>query len=291
MTGFGRGQASESGYTVTVEVRSLNNRYTETAVRLPRAMANLEARVVETVQGRVSRGKVTVGVTLETIDGRKAGGGREVVLDFELAESYKEVLEALRDRLGLSGPVDLRTLSRFSDILMVREAQLDEEVAGRLLDQSLTAALDQLDAMRAREGQTLGVDFLTRIEMLSRQLEDVMARAPIRVEEARQKLHARIAALLNTDVVDEQRLAMEVAIISDRSDITEECTRLRSHLEQFKMLMEEPTAGRRLNFLLQEMNREVNTVGSKSNDASIAHVVVEMKDEIERLREQVQNVE
>jgi len=291
MTGFGRGQATESGYTMTVEVRSVNNRYTETTVRLPRAMADLESYVVGRAQKRISRGKVTVSASIESPNGRETGGGGEVVANLALAESYKKALESLRDYLGFDGRVDLHTLARFTDVFVVRETGFDEELATRLLDASLSAALDELEAMRVREGQALAADFLARIELLSQQLAQVVERAPLRVQEARQKLHERIAALLGTDIVDEQRLAMEVAIIADRSDITEECVRLQSHLDQFRKLMEEDAPGRKLNFLLQEMNREINTIGSKSNDAVIAHTVVEMKDETERLREQVQNVE
>lgn len=291
MTGFGRGQATESGYTITVEVRSVNGRYAETTVRLPRAMADLESSAVGTVQKRVSRGKVTVAVSLESGNGQATSTGVAVVPDLRLAQSYRDALEKLRDELGLSGQVDLHAITRFTDVFVTKEAQFDAESMACLLDRSLAMALDALDAMRLREGEALAADFLGRIGLLSGLLATVMERAPLRIEEARQKLRDRIAALLDNDVVDEARLAMEIAIIADRSDITEECTRLRSHLEQFKDLMREETAGRKLNFLLQEMNREVNTIGSKSNDAAIAHMVVEMKDEIERLREQVQNVE
>jgi len=291
MTGFGRGQVNEFGYCVTAEVRSVNTRYTEINVRLPRTMANLEAHVAEVVQQRISRGKVSVAVTLEAAEGRASAGLQEVLPDLELARGYQRALETLRDHLGLSDPVDLHALLRLNDIIVVREAELDEALATRLLDECLRVALDELDAMRVREGRALAADFLERLSSLSRLLADILARAPARVEEARQKLTEHIATLLETDVVDEQRLAMEVAIIADRSDVTEECVRLQSHLDQFKKLMDEDSAGRKLNFLLQEVNREVNTIGSKSNDATIAHLVVQMKDETERLREQVQNIE
>jgi len=290
MTGFGRGQAAESGYSFTVEVRTVNGRYTEVNVRLPRALAALESHVAERVQARVNRGSVSVIVSLDSGNGQSPLG-QQVAVDLALAESYKRAIEQMRDQLGLKDAVSLDMLARLNDVIVVRQTAVDEELAARLVDEGLRIALDELEAMRAREGEALAADFRARLASLAGLLAKVEARAPQRVEEYRQRLADRIANLLKADVVDEQRIALEVAVMADRSDVTEECVRFRSHLEQFERIMGEEMAGRKFNFLLQEMNREANTIGSKANDATLSHIVVEMKDEIERLREQVQNVE
>ncbi|HPU86045.1 MAG TPA: YicC family protein [Candidatus Latescibacteria bacterium] len=291
MTGFGRGQSSVGGYCVTVEIRSVNSKFIEVSSRIPHALSSLEQHVTEVVQERLGRGKVSVNVSLDNSTGNGAFTVREVIPNLPLAEAYKKAVETVRDHLGMAAEVDLAALVRMDGVLAVRDTQLESETAALLLDGALDAAIEELQAMRCKEGEALAKDFLFRIDRLRELVSLVEARAPERVEEARRKLTERISALLGSNSVDPQRIAMEVAILSDRADITEECVRFRSHLDQFVNLMREDASGRKLNFLLQEMGREVNTTGSKSNDATIAHLVVEMKEEIERLREQVQNIE
>ncbi len=288
MTGFGRGQVSDAGFALVAEIRSVNSRNLETSIRLPRTLNALEPAVGEAVQKRVSRGKVAVTVTLETPGG---DNGQEIVPDLKLAEAYRQAIGELKQHLGMPDEVSMNMLLRMGDVVVAKQTELDEESARGLVVEAVEAALTELAAMRDAEGETLAADFRARLDELASLLAIVEERAPVRVEEAKTRLEERLEKLLSGDVVDEQRLAMEVAVIADRADITEECVRFRSHLDQFASLMEEEQAGRRLNFLLQELNREANTIGSKANDASIAHVVVQMKDEIERLREQVQNVE
>jgi len=289
MTGFGRGQASDGGYIATAEVRSVNSRYLEASIRLPRALSLFESKVNEIVQRRLSRGKVNVTVTLETSTG---GSPQEVRPDLELAEGYYRAADALKRHLGMTDEITLNTLLRNNDLIVVRQAEIEDELSEKLVSEAVNAALDELESMRQSEGDTLARDFRERLDILSELLVQVEKRAPERIVEAKTRLEERITKLLGADnPADEQRLAQEIAIVADRYDITEECVRFRSHIEQFGSLMNEEQPGRRLNFLLQELNREVNTIGSKANDADIAHVVVQMKEEIERVREQVQNIE
>jgi len=291
MTGFGRGQADDSVLSLAVEIRSVNGRYADVGVRLPRSLAALEDAAAEKVRKRVKRGKVSVSVTIESPNGRQPGSDREVVVDLELAEGYRRAFEELQQGLGLDEQIGLDALARMGDVIVVRQSEIDEGAAARLVETGLDLALDELDSMRCREGDALAVDFRERLAALAELIEQVETRAPERVAEHRARLKEKIAAMLDTDTVDEQRIAMEVALFADRADVTEECVRFRSHVAQFETLLSEDVAGRKLNFLLQELNREANTIGSKANDAGISHLSVQMKDEIERMREQVQNIE
>lgn len=289
MTGFGRGTATEGGYVATAEVRSVNSRYLEASIRMPRALSLLESKVNEIVQKRLSRGKVNVTVTLETTAG---GSPVSVQPDLALARAIYDAAEELRTHIGLRDAVTLDSLLKNTELIVVQHAEIEDELSERLVSEAVHGALDELDAMRQSEGDALARDFRERLDALATLLVTVEQRAPERVTEAKARLEERVAKLLTGEhPVDEQRIAQEVAIIADRYDITEECVRFRSHIEQYRALMNEQQPGRRLNFLLQELNREANTIGSKANDAEIAHVVVQMKEEIERIREQVQNIE
>ena len=276
---------------MTVEVSSINSRYTEVSVRTPRHLSSLEARAVEIVQSRVSRGKVIASVTLEFDTVAGAEGGVAITPNPSVARGYLDALKTLSDDLCIENTVSLETIARFPDVILVREPELDTECLQSLLEGVLVEALDELDAMREREGEALQRDMQERLETIAGLMAQVAERAPERVQEAKTRLEERIAKLVSSEVVDEQRLAMEIAVLADKYDVAEECTRMQSHLDQYGKIMREESAGRKLNFLLQEMNREANTIGSKSNDASMAHMVVEVKEEIERLREQVQNIE
>ena len=288
MTGFGRGQASDSGYVLTVEMNSVNSRYAEVSARIPRSISILEPRIVELVKNGIARGKVNVTVSIETESG---GVGREIAADVDLGRAYHDAAVELREQLGLVGEIDLTSILRFPDIIATRESEPNTELIRSLVETATGAALTELHEMRVREGQALAADFTERMVTVRAQLAKVEERAPERVEAAKLRLEERVETLLSGNVIDPQRIAMEVAMLADKYDVAEEITRLKSHLDQFEVLMSQDNAGRKLNFLLQEMNREVNTIGSKSNDADMAHLVVEMKEEIERLREQVQNVE
>ncbi len=287
MTGFGAGHGSAGGEELDVEVRSVNHKYCEVKVRLPRELAALEADAARSVRERLARGGVDVTV-------RRAGGAGGVApyVDVALAEAYARAFAEVKARLGLAGAVSLADVVAAEGVIRIEERSLDLDAARESLRPALAAALDALVAMRAREGEALARDIEGRLASI----EGLVARAavlvPQSVEHHRARLAERVEELSRGIALDPARLAQEVALLADRTDVTEEVTRLRSHLAQARALLAgaEP-AGRKLDFLVQEMNREVNTIGSKSQSAEIAALVIAAKAEIERLREQVQNVE
>ncbi len=291
MTGFGRATACAGATEATVEVRSVNGRFAETTVRAPRVLAAHEATVQQRVKEVLERGSASVTVTLQ----RRAGeAGLRV--NPAAARAYARLLGDLRDAAGLGpaeAPVTLESLLRYPDVLTAEAADDEAERADAwaATEPALADALAALDAMRAHEGQALHADFLHRTGLLEGGLAAVEVRAPQRVDEARARLRDRLAELLNDERLNPDRLELEIALLADRLDVAEECVRLRSHLAQFTEALDAGEAvGRRLNFIAQELNREVNTIASKANDAEIARLIVGMKEEVERIREQVQNV-
>ncbi len=287
MTGFGKGEASDGQSRAVVEVRTVNSRYCDVAPRIPQSLSSLEPRLKEVVQATLSRGRIEVTVQFEG-----AGAGVSApILNLEVARGYWEGLSRLKKTFGIEGEPDIGAVAAMPDVFRYASDGIDLEAAWGLIERAVCAALEQCNRMRRSEGELLRRDFEARIEALEKLLREVEALAPARVTAARDRLRERLAQLLASEV-DPDRLAAEVAILADRMDITEECVRFHSHNEQFlRSLERDEPVGRRLNFLLQEMGREANTIGSKANDAAIAHLVVEMKEELERLREQVQNVE
>ncbi len=287
MTGFGAGRGAVNGEEVDVEVRSVNHKYCEVKVRLPRELGALEHEVVRTVKERLARGGVDVAV-------RRTPSGSLVAprVDIGLAESYARAFAELQARLGLPGGVTLAEVIAAEGVVRLDERAIDVEIVGEALRRAVAAALTQLLAMRGREGEALARDLVARLDELERLVGRVAALAPQSVEQYRSRLSERVAELSRGMAIDPARLAQEVAVFADRTDVAEEITRLRSHVAQVRALLgvSEP-AGRKLDFLVQEMHREANTIGSKSQNADIAGVVVALKAEIERMREQVQNVE
>jgi uncharacterized protein (TIGR00255 family) len=291
MTAFGRAESEAEGRKYTCEMRSLNNRYLDVLVRLPRRYAVLEERVKKLVAARVTRGRVEVAVQ---VNGEKGEGAPvQVEVNLGLARNFHEQLERLRRELGLAEPVGLELLlSLGRDIFEVKEEEESAEAVWERLSRPVEAALTALEAMRAEEGRILSADFTERLGAVEGLLSRVSERTPALVEEYRAKLTERIRSALGELAVDEARLLQEVAIFADRADVAEELVRARSHLEQFRALLEmDEPVGRKLNFLLQELGREVNTIGSKAPDAAVSQLVVEAKSELERMREQVQNIE
>ena len=288
MTGYGRGQQTLGGMDITVEIRSVNHRYYEYSSRLPRVYGFLDERLKGYLQKAVSRGKVDVGVWIDTVD----APGSEVVVNHALAEGYLKALHALAQTYGLRDDVSVNTLSRFPDILTVRKAAEDEEAIWEAVRQVADEALAGFVAMREREGARLREDVLARRQTILRAVEQVEARSPEIVREHMAKVEARMKELLSTATVDEQRLLTEAALFADKTATAEETVRLRSHLDQLETLVNasEPV-GRKLDFLVQEINRETNTIGSKVQDVELARVVVDVKAEIEKIREQIQNIE
>ncbi len=287
MTGFGAGHGESAGEEVDVEVRSVNHKFCEVKVRLPRELAPLETELARQVKERLARGGVEVTVRRGT-----ARGAKVPRVDAALAAEYARSFQAVGRELGLPGEVTLGQVLAAEGVVTLEERAADLEAARAAAAQALSRALEAVTAMREHEGEALGRDLTARLRTVEGWLARVAAAAPLSVEQQRARLQERVQELARGHVVDAARLATEVALFADRVDVAEELTRLRSHLSQLRGLMagREP-AGRKMDFLVQEMHREVNTVGSKSQSAEVAAAVVEMKAEIERMREQVQNVE
>jgi uncharacterized protein (TIGR00255 family) len=290
MTGYGRAETREGGRTLAVEIRTVNHRFAEISVRLPKSLAMLENRVRERVQERLSRGKITLSISMDGDDG-ELGNLR---IDESVARRYAEILKELKKKLGLAGELDISTFVTLPDVLTWERNELNEEAGWKLLEPPLNRALDDLLAMKRREGELLAMDLTARIEGILVGVARVEERVPRMIEGVRIRLRDRLQEILQDSEVEfqRQRLEAEVVLFADRTDSTEECVRLRAHCQQFGELIRSPQpAGRKLNFLLQEMNREANTIGSKSIDVEIAREVITIKEEAERLREQVANIE
>ncbi len=288
MTGYGSAEIERDGQRVTAEIRSVNHRYCEVAIRAPRLVSAFEDQIRLLVQERYSRGKFNL-----TVAWSGAGETGEVLrLNEPVADRYVDLLEQLRKRYRIDTAIDVHTLAALPDLFTWEHTALSDEETWALLRELILAACDNMEAMKAREGEALSRDFEHRLKIVREQLDQVASRAPLRPIEAKARMMARLQPLLEDVEIDPIRLAQEVALMADRLDTTEECVRLAAHIDQFRALIEgTELAGRKLNFLLQEMNREANTIGSKSNDVETTRAVIVIKEEIERLREQVQNVE
>ena len=291
MTGFGRGELNTEMGRFTVEIKSVNNRACSVAIKLPETLTSLEGKVSSYIGNRISRGQINVSVTLNR---NGSCTGKRVIVDRELAKEYFEQLTAIRDFLSLDEPVGLDTISALPGVINVEEPEENVDEMWSALSRVLGMAVDQLAETREAEGKAILEDLSLRLEIMSQLTERINARAPVVVEEYRQRLKERISDLLEEQItIDEARLAMEVAIMAKRCDITEEIVRLQSHIGQMKDNMknaEEPV-GRHLDFILQEINREVNTIASKANDAQIAADCISFKGETDKMREQAQNIE
>lgn len=288
MTGFGRKMAAWQDTSLSVEMRSVNHRFLEVAVRVPRSMADLEDRIKKAVQQRCRRGRIDVTVSLH--GGRSAA--KTVQLDRTLAKQYHQALRDLKKTLRLSGAIDVGLLAGFRDLFTMSDEPVNQsELHGRILDLA-GEALTELERMRRHEGQALAEDISGHVRQLRERARQIAERAPRLAEESYQRLQSRIEKLMATDIPDQPRLLQELAMLADRCDISEELVRLESHMVQFEhTLTSDEAVGKTLEFLLQEVGREVNTIGSKANDAAVTQSVVAMKAEVEKMREQVQNVE
>lgn len=291
MTGYGRGEYATEDRRVTVEIKSINNRYCDIQVRLPRVLNALESRIRDLVTNRLARGKIEVTITYA--DNRAQA--YQVNCDLGLAKAYAEALREIAEAAGSTERPSASTIVRFNDVLRVEAAQVDPEDTWSLLETAIQRALDSLTAMRAEEGGRLSVDMAARIALIESERQVIAVRAPEIPVLYRERLQARIADLLGDRagvLVDEQRMAAEIALYADKCAIDEELVRLQSHLESFLTILAEPVpVGKKLDFLVQEINREINTIGSKANDLQLTDRVVLLKSEVEKIREQVQNVE
>jgi uncharacterized protein (TIGR00255 family) len=288
MTGYGKGEAQVDNVALTVEIRSVNHRYADITVKLPRTLLAVENEIRRQVGQVLRRGKIDVFVTF----GQTEEATVVPVLNRPLAQAYHDLFTRLRNELGLSGGVTLEFLAAQRDVIQLREAESSAEAVQGSLMTALERALDQLAAMRRVEGEATANDLRERLAVLEELLGAVEQRAPLIPQEWQGKLMERLARLQQNLEWDPQRVAQEIAIYADRCDISEELVRFRSHLGQFRAMFDDAEpVGRRMDFLVQELNREVNTMGSKSNDAELTRAVVAMKAELEKVREQVQNVE
>jgi len=289
MTGFGRGDASAEGFSVTVEIRSVNSRYLDISARLPQSIQDKELELKELIQEHTKRGKFNVSIRLDQAE----TGEPDITFNEQLVKGYKKLLQELKEAADIDEPVTLRNLLYFNDIFVSREQ--DEEtlkLIWKLSKNATLSALEQLNQMRIQEGKQLAEDLEKRISQIEFRLEHIIELTKNRAAEAKEKLQERINQLISDDSLDKDRLETEVAILADKMDITEEIVRLQSHLKFFReALKEDDSMGRRLNFLSQEINREINTIGSKANSSEISQYVVQMKENLEQIREQIQNVE
>lgn len=289
MTAYGRGEVQTEENLFVAEIRSVNHRYRDITIRMPKAFQVLEEELKGILSSRIRRGRIEVSIQLQN-------GGEETAYNLELnlplVKSYCKIFDQLSEELGVEKKPEIETVCQMKDVILVQPDAVDVDKVKPGFEAVLAKALDAYEAMRVREGKAIETDFENRLSLLETYLDQIVARAPGVVEAYRNKLRDNVRRMMEDVVVDEVRLAQEVAFFAERSDITEELVRIRSHLNQFRdYLSVDDALGRRLDFLLQEINREVNTISAKASDALISGLVVEMKAEIEKLREQVQNVE
>ena len=288
MTGYGSAKGIVEGLQITVELKSVNNRYLDASVRLPRSFLFAEDTVKSAVQRHITRGKVDVFVSVDSTE----AGDMTVKVNEALLRGYLEALRHIAAEYGLQDDATALSLSRFPDVLTVEKKDLDADAIAAGIETIAEKALEDFDAMRIREGAKLREDVLARLETIEALVETVERESPKTVAEYRARLEAKMAEVLGTAGIDENRILAEAAIFADHIAVDEETVRLRSHMSQLKTMIDgsSPT-GRKIDFLIQEFNREANTIGSKCQNSDIAHVVVDLKSEIEKIREQIQNIE
>lgn len=295
MTGFGRGEYEDEKFSATVEMKTVNHRYNEVAIRLPRFLNPLEDRIRKTILRSINRGRIDVFITADYVN----DGLCTVKVDRPLAAAYHNALQEVAEAAGIGGyklaeQAEVLYLARCPDVISVKEGFFDVETIWPQLEQALQQAVNNLVAMREMEGGNIYGDFIKRAALIEEKLLQIEARSPQVVEEYQERLSERINDLLEkyNQTVEPERLLQEVAIFADRTSITEEIVRLKSHIKQFREIINlNQPVGRKLDFLVQEFNREANTIASKANDYTIAQLVVDIKAEIEKIREQIQNIE
>ena len=288
MTGYGSAKGNAAGFDISVELKSVNNRYLETSVRLPRSFMFAEETVKSAVQKHISRGKVDVFVTINAVSVDDIG----VTINESLLRGYLNAVKKISEEYGLPNDMTALNAARFPDVLQVERNDLDTEAISAAICEVLESALNDFDAMRLREGEKLKEDVTGRLKTIERLVYAVEAAAPGTVLKYRERLEQKMNEVLNGAGVDEQRIITEAAIFADHIAVDEETVRLRSHIAQLDgMLKGGSPIGKKIDFLVQEFNREANTIGSKCQNSDIAHVVVDLKSEIEKIREQIQNIE
>ena len=295
MTGFGRGEYEDANFSITVEMKTVNHRYNEVAIRLPRFLNPLEDKIRKTILKTVNRGRIDVFINADYSTGENC----TLKVDKNLAAAYHKALQEIGsviacDSAAINGSAEIMYLARCQDVINVKEGLFDVDTVWPKVAQAVDQAVANLVAMREAEGGNIYGDFIYRADLIAEKLAQIEARSPMVVEEYQAKLTERLNNLLadNNITVEPERLLQEVAIFADRASITEEIVRLKSHIKQFKLIINsDQPVGRKLDFLIQEFNREANTIASKANDYTLAQIVVEIKAEIEKIREQIQNIE
>ena len=288
MTAYGRAESLKGTMEFIAEIRSGNNRYREIIPRIPQSLQPFEDRIRSIISSRLKRGRIEISIQIKDNDDK----GLNLELNRPLIKAYINIFNELNKELGCNQPLDLSFFSQLKDAIIIKQDSVDLEEIWPDLKDVIHRAVLALDTMRINEGKALERDFLERLDRIGRYIDEIRNRANVTVEDHTHKLTQRIQKLIKDIEINEDRLMQELAFIAERSDITEELIRIESHLEQFRNYMnEDDVIGRRLDFLLQEINREVNTIGSKAGDSPISQRVVEVKAELEKLREQIQNVE
>ena len=289
MTGFGRGEFKNDNYHFLVECKTINHKYCDINVRLPRKISFLEDKIRNYVKNFVKRGRVDLYIKLDLI------GSEDVNLKFDdkLATQYVNILKEIKEKFDLQDDIRVMNVAKFPEIVKCEEKEEDEDLYWSMLKEALDMSMEKLTQMRKEEGEKLAIDTIERCDILANLIDEIEKYSNTVVDEYREKLNNRISEILeNPSIIDENRLAQEVAIFADKSSITEEIVRFRSHIEQLRKTVEKnDSIGRKIDFLIQEMNREVNTTGSKSSNINITNLVVEVKSELEKIREQIQNIE
>lgn len=288
MTGYGRGQCCGNGRDITVEVRSVNHRYFDCSIRTPRGLAFLEEPIKKKLQEYIARGKTDVFVTIDT----SKADNVIATLSEPVLRAYLDIAKILREKYGIADDLSAAQVMRLPDVLSITKEEADEEELTCEVLSALEEALSGHRAMAQKEGARLAEDIFLRLDNITALVDQIEVRSPKCVEEYREKLEARMKEVLESASIDPQRILTEAAIFADKVAVTEEIVRLRSHVSQLHGMLEAGGAvGRKLDFLVQEFNREANTIGSKANDVNMAQLVVDLKAEIEKIREQIQNIE
>ena len=288
MTGFGRAKLEKNDRIYSVEIKSVNHKYTDISIKMPKSLSYLEEKVKKEITSNISRGKIDVFITFENYSEK----GKEIIINKELVKKYVEEFNILATENNLSMDIPVTEITKLPDVLTLKNTDDDEDIIANELLECVKNATENFVAMREAEGNKIKEDLLNRIKVIEEIVEKISKESEGIVEEYIEKLQERIKEILKTNVIDESRLALETVIYADKSSVEEELTRLKSHINQFKQIVEEDKPiGKKIDFLIQEMNREINTTGSKSGSLDITNLVVEAKTCLEDIREQIQNVE
>lgn len=287
MTGFGRANYENDGRMYNIEIKSVNHRYCDISVKLPRSISYLEEKIKKEIASNISRGKVDVLITFEN----NSAKGKDIKINKELAKIYIQELKELANKNGINDNIPVTEISKFPEVLAIQNVE-DEEIIWKEVGLCLKDAINNFIAMREQEGNKIKEDLKNRLSTIKQKVSKISEYSTGLVEEYVVKLETRIKEILKTDIVDKERLNQEIVIYADKCSVEEELTRLESHIEQFNNMMEENIpVGKKIDFLIQEMNREINTIGSKSGSLEITNLVIETKTELEDIREQIQNIE